>query len=147
MDPKETYTYSLDAYIAPETDIPPTGKTFIANGEKGFYTTFEYDNSMRGTLQHFEFTGKPTSNVARLLLYPSNEVILANMGYVLYRNVEFMKKGVEWNQYINFSRGIINKYDETGRLIEVYKKISQIPVMKYQYDTNGNLLKKITILQ
>lgn len=147
VDPNTTYTWSFDAFISPEANILQTGTTFIANGERGFPASAFYENTKKGTWQHFEFTGKPASSIARVLLYPSTSSIPATTGYVLYRNVEFNKEGEEWNQFIDISSGLQFKYDKDGRLLEVKTNNNKVPIIKYKYDANGNIIGREVILQ
>jgi hypothetical protein len=147
VDPNTTYTWSFDAFISPEANIPRTGTTPIAQGEKGFPASVVYDNTKKGTWQHFEFTGKPVSNIARLLLYPSNFSTPATTGYILYRNVELKKEGEEWNRFVDISSGLKFKYDENGRLVEVKTNNSKVPIIRCKYDANGNIIGREVILQ
>ncbi len=101
------YTFSFDAYISPDTDIPNDGVTWIADGEKGFAAGFYYDNTKKGTWQHFECTKKTTTNTARLLLYPTTSNLPATKGHILFRNVEFKIKNFEWYEYpIDFEKEV-----------------------------------------
>ena len=131
VDINQFYTYSFDAYISPDANLRNTG-TFIANEEKGISYSFTYDNTKKGTWQHFEYTAKPNSDVVRLSLYPSTSEIPANTGYILYKNVEFKAK--------NTSSIYTYEYDKNNRLLVVYIN-NQIKI-KYYYDKNGNQIKK-----
>lgn len=98
VDKTSSYTFSFDAFIS-SSDIPSTGTTMIAGLENGFGQYLSYRNDRKGYWQHFEYTGVPTSNVVRLLLYPSGSTSPATSGYVLYRNVEFKKAGSNFNLF------------------------------------------------
>lgn len=146
VDSNAIYTWSFDAYISSDANIAQTGTTAIAQGEGGFTVPIYYDNGNKGKWQHFEHTGKPTSSIARLLLYPTMANSPATTGFVLYRNVEFKIKGIEWNEYIDISTGLNYKYDPNGRLLEMQKNNSKVPITKIKYDSNGNMVGKEVIL-
>ncbi|OGX68333.1 MAG: hypothetical protein A2189_01055 [Paenibacillus sp. RIFOXYA1_FULL_44_5] len=147
VDQNMTYTFSFDAYISPEANIPATGTTYIGSGEQGFTAAFSYDNTHKGTWQHFEYTGNPISSIARLLLYPTTGTIPATTGYILYRNVEFKIANKEWSKYIDLHNGLTNIYDINGRVIYTQRNNSNIPIIKFRYDNNGNLIAKEVINQ
>jgi hypothetical protein len=142
VDTSATYTYSLDAYISEDSNVPGSGTTIVASGEQGFPVIFSYDNTEKGTWQHFEFTGNPRSNIARLLLYPSGETSPATSGFVLFRDVEFKVSGKEWTDSISFDEGLVNYFDKNGRLVKVFKRGSKVPSINLIYDTNGNVVSK-----
>ncbi|MBU3134599.1 hypothetical protein KPL40_19525, partial [Clostridium gasigenes] len=89
------YKYSFDAYISADANIAATGSTFIANGEKGFSCSFNYDNTKKQQWQHFEFEAMANDSIARILLYPSMATVPANKGYILYKNVQFNEVNTE----------------------------------------------------
>ncbi|NEN82757.1 hypothetical protein, partial [Paenibacillus elgii] len=146
VDPNAIYTWSFDAYISSDANIAQTGTTAIAQGEGAFTVPIYYDNANKGKWQHFEHTGKPTSSIARLLLYPTMANSPGTTGFVLYRNVEFKVKGIEWNEYVDISAGLNYKYDTNGRLLEIQKNNSKVPITKIKYDSNGNMVGKEVIL-
>ncbi len=84
-----SYTYSFDAYISPDANITATGTTLVAGAEQCFNHYFFYDNTKKGTWQHFEYTQTPTSNIAQMLIYPSASQTPATTGYIMYKNVQF----------------------------------------------------------
>ncbi|WP_159888644.1 hypothetical protein [Paenibacillus puerhi] len=148
VDPKEVYTFRFEAYVSQHADFPVTGRTIIAKGEYGFPIDFFYDFEKKGSWQQFEYTGKPTASIVRLLLYPTTVSSPANNGYILYRNVEFKKQGAkEWNPYMDVSSGLTYQYDTRGRVTEIYRKNSPIPITKFKHDSNGNLINKLMIYE
>lgn len=131
VDPDRYYTFSFDAYISPSANISDVGTTMISNEENGVWYTFCYDNSKKGTWQHFEYTAKPSSTIVRPLLYPTTSNVPALTGYILYRNVEF-KDAASANIFTY-------EYDPfNNKLIAVYKNGQK--VYEFIYDNNGNLI-------
>lgn len=148
VDPTQMYTWSFDAYISPDANIAGTGNKFIAQGENGFPVSFYYDSSRKGTWQRFEYTAKPVSSNLRLLLYPtaSGGESLVTSGFILYKNVQLKLTGLEWNEYIDIGSGLQYTYGPEGRSEKVEIVDRSAPLVKYEYDSNGNLIRKQIIL-
>jgi hypothetical protein len=81
------YRASMDVFISADANIPSTGTTFVANMEGGCATTFYYDNTKKGTWQHFENVVTATTASTNLYLYPTGGTTPATTGHVKYKNV------------------------------------------------------------
>lgn len=99
VDKTSSYTFSFDAFISSDANMSSTGTSLVAALEYGINKQITYRNDRKGYWQHFEYTGVPSSNMVRLLLYPSTDTSPATSGYVLYRNVEFKKAGSNLNLF------------------------------------------------
>ena len=143
VDTNSNYTFSFDAFISDDANIAVTGSTFIADGEAGFNTGFYYDNTKKGTWQHFEMTQKPASSIARMLLYPTTSSIPATAGYILYKNVQFKKVGSILNLFPQPSDNSGFTMRGNGVVNSIVSGVSQ-EVTRYGYDRNGNQIYKGT---
>lgn len=134
----KSYTYSFDALISIDANISNTGSTFIANGEIGFPASFYYDNTKKGTWQHFESTQVPTTNTARLLMYPTTSQIPATTGYIIFKNVQFR----EVNSCDNlFTQPIDNNgFSVRGNGIFECAFNKDDNTIYYTYDSSDNLV-------
>ncbi len=155
VDINSDYIYSFDAYISEDANIASTGTTFISSGEKGFSKTFYYDNTKKGTWQHFEVTKRPSTSTARILLYPTG-TSTPSTGYIIYKNVNFNKVGTTVNLFTQpvdnsgftvRGNGIITKdiaktynyrYDGLNRLTSTNEDIS----LGYSYNADGLRISK-----
>ena len=92
VDTQRTYTLSGWMYVSENynSTVAPAIK-----GEQGFSKTMNYDMNKKGQWQFFSHTMKPSSEKARILLYPrtSSSVANATTGYILYKNVQFTQTG------------------------------------------------------
>ena len=87
-------TYTLSGWIYVSEDYNSTSAPGI-RGEQGFGRLLSYDMNKKGQWQFFSHTMKPSSEKARILLYPrtTSSVENATTGYVLYKNVQFTQTG------------------------------------------------------
>lgn len=92
VDTQRTYTLSGWMYVS--ENYNSTSAPAI-RGEQGFGKLMTYDMNKKGQWQFFSHTMKPSSETARILLYPrtSSSVDNATTGYVLYKNVQFTQTG------------------------------------------------------
>ena len=87
-------TYILSGWMYVSEDYNSTSAPALS-GEQGFVKVMRYDMNKKGQWQFFSHTKKPTSEKARILLYPRTDssVNNATTGYVLYKNVQFTQTG------------------------------------------------------
>ena len=131
VDTSKSYTYSFDAYISSDANIANTGTTFIADGEKGFGCAFNYDNTKKGTWQHFQVTQKPTSNSAWIMMYPTTSQIPATTGYIMYKNFQFKEAGTNTNL---FGQPLdTNEFNLKGNGVFECSRNEQCNTFKYDY--------------
>lgn len=81
------YRASMDVFISKDANIASTGYTFIASMEGGCVVEIYYDNTKKGTWQHFDSVVTSTAATTNLYLYPSTDVIPATTGHIKYKNV------------------------------------------------------------
>lgn len=81
------YRASMDVFISADANMPSTGSTFVANMEGSCATAFYYDNTKKGTWQHFDNVVVSTGASTNLYLYPCTGTTPSTMGHVKYKNV------------------------------------------------------------
>ena len=92
VDTQRTYTLSGWMYVSEDYNSASAPGII---GEQGFRQSMLYDMNKKGQWQFFSHTMKPSSEKARILLYPrtNSSVNNATTGYVLYKNVQFTQTG------------------------------------------------------
>ena len=87
-------TYTLSGWMYVSENYNSTSAPAI-RGKQGFGKLMTYDMNKKGQWQFFSHTMKPSSETARILLYPrtNSSVDNATTGYVLYKNVQFTQTG------------------------------------------------------